>query len=354
MICNRFKVWQDSFSLIVAASLIGCGSSNTTGTTTAVPAQTTAVPAAAAPARPGMPAPAPGGAGHMNAAHMQMMTQTTGTSPNAPAAPAAGAPNNAMTNSEKYAAHMAAKNNSGAGSSGSSNSPSSPNMAAHASAPSSPNMAAHMSSPNPSGGGAGMNSNSPSNIDSSKMAAHGNPGGNSAPNGTMPGTAPGTLASAPGMNGAAGTNPQNAPGTNPQAQMRGANGQPGMPGQPGGAGSPAGNLTPGSVEDTLYRFCVAVADGDTAAAAEFVSPKAKGLIGQLRDGALSEEKLEEVTNAITPVTELQPNPNQTITKRSLRNKKNQVITFTVKKDKDDEYKITELTISKPKKVGQGG
>ena len=161
---------------------------------------------------------------------------------------------------------------------------------------------------------------------------------------------PGGQSAPPGMSGSGGANAQNAAA----AQTRGSIGQSGaMPGQPGGAGSPAGNLTPGSIEDTLYRFCVAIADGDTAAAAEFVSPKAKGLIGQIRDGELSEEKLEEITNAISPVTELQPNPNQTTTKRSLRNKKNQVITFTVKKDKDDEYKITELTISKPKKGGQG-
>ena len=156
------------------------------------------------------------------------------------------------------------------------------------------------------------------------------------------------------MGGSGGANAQNPAA----AQMRGPNGpngpQTSMPGQPGGPGSPAGNLTPGSIEDTLYRFCVAIADGDTAAAAEFVSPKAKGLIGQIRDGELSEEKLEEITDAISPVTELQPSPSQTNTKRSLRNRKNQIISFTVKKDKDEEYKITEFSISKPKKGAVGG
>ena len=93
-----------------------------------------------------------------------------------------------------------------------------------------------------------------------------------------------------------------------------------------------------------------MAEGDVAAAAEFLSPKSKGLVGQLREGELSDEKIEEITNAIAPVNELQPNPNQTSTKRSLRNKKNQVISFTLKKDKeDDTFKITEFSISKPKK-----
>ncbi len=213
------------------------------------------------------------------------------------------------------------------------------------------------------------------------MLAHSGSGGASAPNGAaMPpgmegapgraappgmaappagmGAPPGGQAAAPGMSGSGGGNAQNAAAA---AQMRGANGMPGQPGAPGGPGGPggaggsaAGNLTPGSIEDTLYRFCVAIADGDTAAAAEFVSPKAKGLIGQIRDGELSEEKLEEITDAISPVTELQPNPTQTNTKRSLRNRKNQVISFTLKKDKDEEYKITEFSISKPKKGAQGG
>ena len=196
---------------------------------------------------------------------------------------------------------------------------------------------------------------------SSNGAAMAAPPGMSAPAGMAPGGAGAPAAghgAAPGMSSSGGANAQDAAA----AQMRGANGQPSarpgqpgsaLPGQPGGAGSPAGNLTPGSIEDTLYRFCVAIADGDTAAAAEYVSPKAKGLIGQIRDGELSEEKLEEITDAISPVTELQPNPSQTVTKRSLRNRKNQVISFTVKKDKDEEYKITEFSISKPKKGAQG-
>ena len=353
MICNRFKVWQDSFSLIVAASLIGCGSSNTSAPTTSVPGQTTAV-AAAPPSKPGMPTSnAPGGAGHMNAAHMQMMSNGGQVTPPGMSAPSGSS--SSSSSNPQYSAHMSANMQApNSSNNGGSSSSAPPGMAP-------PGMAAHMSSPtNPSAGGAGSNSNSPSNMDASKMMAHSNAGGSSSPNGAaMP---PGAMAahsggqsSAPGMSAPGGANAQNSAAA---AQMRGANGQSGaMPGQPGGAGSPAGNLTPGSVEDTLYKFCVAIADGDTAAAAEYVSPKAKGLIGQIRDGELSEEKLEEITDAISPVTELQPNPSQTNTKRSLRNRKNQVISFTLKKDKDEEYKITEFSISKPKKgaqAGQGG
>jgi len=129
-------------------------------------------------------------------------------------------------------------------------------------------------------------------------------------------------------------------------------GQPGgaMPGQPGGAGGSGSSFPIGSIDDTLQRFCTALADGDTAAAGECVSSKASGLVGQIRDGSLSEEKVEEITNAITPINELQPNATQKNTKRVLRNKKNQVLSFTLKKDKDDDtYKIVEFSVSKPKK-----
>lgn len=119
-------------------------------------------------------------------------------------------------------------------------------------------------------------------------------------------------------------------------------------GGPGGAGGQARSFPAGSADDTLFKFCTAMADGDTAAASEFVSPKAKGTLSKLRDGELSDEKIEEITNAIAPVNELQPNPNSNNTKRSLRNGKNQVLSFTLKKD-EDTYKIVEFSVSKPKK-----
>lgn len=129
-------------------------------------------------------------------------------------------------------------------------------------------------------------------------------------------------------------------------------GQPGgIPGQPGGGAGGAGSSFPeGSIDDTLQRFCMALADGDTAAASEFVSSKATGLVGQIRDGNLSEEKVEELSDAITPISDLQPNAKQKNNKRILRNKKNQVLSFTLKKDKDDDtYRIVEFSVSKPKK-----
>ncbi len=129
---------------------------------------------------------------------------------------------------------------------------------------------------------------------------------------------------------------------------QGGSGTPGGPGTRGGPGSQSNNFAPGSVDDTLARFCTALAEGDTAAASEFISAKAKALAGKLRDGELSDEQIEEITDAIVPISELQPTANSTLTKRGLRNGKNQSISFTLKKE-DDSYKITEFTVSKPKK-----
>jgi hypothetical protein len=132
--------------------------------------------------------------------------------------------------------------------------------------------------------------------------------------------------------------------------MAGGPGAGGMMGGPSGGGSQSGSYSPGSVDDTLFKFCTAMAEGDTAAAAEYIFPKVKGMAGQIREGELSDDKLEEITNALSPITELQPSGNPTNTKRMLRNKKNQVLSFVLKKDKeDDTFKITEFSISKPKR-----
>lgn len=120
-------------------------------------------------------------------------------------------------------------------------------------------------------------------------------------------------------------------------------------GQSGAAGATGPSFPSGSADEAVYKFCVAMAEGDTAAANEFVSAKSKGILAELHEGTLSEEKIEEVTNLLTPLTELSRNPEQTgSTKRALRNGKGQSISFTLKKEKDA-YKITEFSYSKPKK-----
>lgn len=113
--------------------------------------------------------------------------------------------------------------------------------------------------------------------------------------------------------------------------------------------SPNFSLIPGSPDEVVYNFCLAMADDDTATAGDYVSPNAKGLLGQLRDGDLPEEKIEELVSFLKqpgnePVREP---PNST--KRTLRNRRNQSsMSFVLKKEKDL-FRITDLAFTKPKR-----
>ena len=387
MSSNRFPVWQQGLCLFISSSLVGCGSGTATAPTTPVGAPTTvSMPGAMAPT-PGMP----GGAGMPGAGHAP--PGMPGGSPMAGAhGPGSGPPMNgaSVASMTPNPAMMG-------------------QMAGHA-APGSPQAAGHMA--NRPGGPGGPSATPPlgSGADHAAAMARNSAQGGTPPNpGSAPlgytGGAPGTPGGAPGaapttapigytgtapgiQGGAAGAPPVGYTGTAPGLGHAGAlgaagaapagmppgaghagapgaagargpmgaagmmPGQPGgmMPGQPGGAGGSGSTFPEGSIDDTLQRFCMALADGDTAAASEFVSPKATGMVGQIREGSLSEEKVEEISDAINPISDLQPNSKQKNNKRVLRNKKNQVLSFTLKKDKDDDtYKITEFSVSKPKK-----
>ena len=327
----RFRRWVclNTVGLTIALGLTGCGSSQnaatvtpvTTTTTNVVPSKPPGVSAApnmdsnpSAMAGHGGPMAPPGGTG--SSATMDpaaMMKAHSAMPPGGSAMPPGGA----------------------AGSSSASMDPAS--MKAHAGGASAPS------------GGASSAMMDPA----AAMKAH----TNGAPN--APGTAGATMDPAAMMKAHGNSAPPGGAAGAGGAMAGASSGSdmPRAPGGPGGLGGPGGpgggqqgtNFPAGSIEDSIYRFCVAMADGDTAAAAEFLGSKAKGLVGQLREGELSEEKVEEIQNALSPITELQPNPGQNNTKRSLRNKKNQVISFTMKKDKDDDrFKIVELSISKPK------
>ena len=92
-------------------------------------------------------------------------------------------------------------------------------------------------------------------------------------------------------------------------------------------------------------------EGNLTAAAEFISPKAKSTLAQIRDGQLPDDKLDELKGSFA-VSGLKMKPSRntggsgkTI---NLGNEKGQTLSFTLSKE-DDVYKIKEFTISKPKK-----
>lgn len=92
-----------------------------------------------------------------------------------------------------------------------------------------------------------------------------------------------------------------------------------------------------------------MAEGNLTAAAEFVSPKAKSTLSQIREGQLPDDKSDEFKGSFTGL-KLKPSRNtggsgKTI---NLSNEKGQTLSFTLSKE-DDVYKLKEFTISKPKK-----
>jgi hypothetical protein len=322
----RFHSWVllNTLGLMIAFGLTGCGSSKSGGSVTPVSNTTTVV----APNGTNMAKPPTGhGAPQMG---MTMAPGAPGAMPGmmgGHGAPVAGSSNSSSSSAMMDPAAM---------------------MKAHGaatppgSAPGAPGMTdpSAMAKAHGAGMPPGGSSSSAAMDPAAMMKAH----GAAAP----PGGAVGSLA--PGSAGTQGSALDPA-GIRNSGGAGSAPGMQGGPGGPGGAGGPQGSkFAAGSVEDTIYQFCVAMADGDTAAAAEYLNPKAKGMVGQLRDGDLSEDKVDEIKSAVSPVTELMPNPNQTATKRSLRNKKNQIIAFVLKKDKDDDdkYKIVDISVSKPK------
>lgn len=106
----------------------------------------------------------------------------------------------------------------------------------------------------------------------------------------------------------------------------------------------------GSIDATLSNFCTAIEDDDFATASDYIAQNVKGTAGMIRDGEMSEEKMASFKDAISPISELEHIQSRgDSSKRSLRNGKNQTITFGLKKEKDV-YRITDVSVSAPKKL----
>lgn len=95
-----------------------------------------------------------------------------------------------------------------------------------------------------------------------------------------------------------------------------------------------------------------MAEGNLTAAAEFISPRAKSILGQIREGELADDKIDELKDSFT-LSGLKTKPSRntggtTGKTINLGNEKGQTLSFTLAKE-DDVYKLREFTISKPKK-----
>jgi hypothetical protein len=158
----------------------------------------------------------------------------------------------------------------------------------------------------------------------------------------------------PGVANPAGINPANPnAGGHAQAGAAGpgaiAGGGPAMvPG--GGAGGPGGlggqQFPPGSAEDATAKFCAAMADSNLTEAGQYISPKARGLLALIRDGSITDEKVESLKASFQGLTARPSRPVSGTGKTlSLGNANRESLSFTLVKE-EDVYLLRELKITK--------
>jgi hypothetical protein len=344
---QTLTIWCGTIGLATSL-VVGCGSSKP-------PAPPVAAPAAAAPAGGHMPmmAAAPGAHGASPApGQAPMHGQAPG---GGHGMPMPGAPSSAHAGPTAH----------GAPSSAHAAMPGSPSMTpaqmmanAHGQAPTSGSPAAGPTSANPAmahHGQAGPGGPGQPNGPATMPAGHGQgaPGSNMTPmpmplpggGHNQPGVVPANMAAAAGAAAAAG--PGGAHAGNPAAMgVPGALNAGGL-GIPGGAAA-ASQFEPGSAEEALAKFCVAMADINLTEAAEYISPKAKGLLATIRDGSISEEKTDELKESFSPQGMTKLNARQTGVGKAINlgNAKHELLSFTLMREADDAYLLREFKVSK--------
>ena len=93
-----------------------------------------------------------------------------------------------------------------------------------------------------------------------------------------------------------------------------------------------------------------MSEGNLTGAAEYVSTKAKGMLAQIRDGSLPDEKLDNLKESFgLQGLKNKPSRNFGIGRTIiLGNEKNENLTFTLVKE-DDIYRLRDFKISAPKR-----
>ena len=83
--------------------------------------------------------------------------------------------------------------------------------------------------------------------------------------------------------------------------------------------------------------------GDASAVTEFISPKCKGLLGDIRDGKATEKQIEDFKKLFVGFQPVGRPKTENGTKvLTIRNADNTIITFRVKKEGED-FKVIEMT-----------
>lgn len=83
--------------------------------------------------------------------------------------------------------------------------------------------------------------------------------------------------------------------------------------------------------------------GETASLTEFISPKCKGVLGDIRDGKANEKQLDELKKTFAGLKGISAKTDNGAKVLTLRNADNATITFRVKKEGED-FKVIEMSV----------
>lgn len=294
-----------------ATVVIGCGSS----TPPPPPAQAPAATTTAAPAMPPSgPATPPGHSGPADPAAAMAAAHAS--------APAA-TPADPMTTTNPPGTVPASGHSSTGPTATPASGPTDPMAVAH-------NQASNTANPPGSVPGSGP-------VDpNAQMKAHAQAATTTNPT-AQPASPPGHAQMPPGTPGAV----PMATAENPGAPM------PAVAGGNPGTGGQQQQFPPGSAEDSLAKFCMAMADSNLTEAAQFISPKAKGVLQQIREGTISDDKLDGMKDSFS-LQGMQLRPSRPIGSGrtiNLANAKSELLSFTLMKE-DETYLLREFTIKK--------
>lgn len=131
----------------------------------------------------------------------------------------------------------------------------------------------------------------------------------------------------------------------PGAGIAGAAGGAGFAGGAGAqSGTPTNPQSPaGTAEFSAESVIVQLLKGDASSLTEFISPKCKGVLGDIRDGKATEKQIEDLKKQFAGVKGVGAKNDNGAKVLTLRNADNATITFRVKKEGED-FKVIEMTI----------
>jgi len=124
-------------------------------------------------------------------------------------------------------------------------------------------------------------------------------------------------------------------------------GAPGAPGA-GNAGTPQNPSSPaGTPEYSAEKVVVQLLAGDLSGLEEFISPKCKGPLADVRDGKATDKQKDDLKKLFTGLQGAgKPRTESGAKVLSVRNAEGATITFRVKKE-NDSHKIIEMTVKPP-------